>query len=66
MFNLGLYRETHEKFFSEIIRPRALIFGMQHQLVDLYQVCSNYDQRANKGPAPGVLHCLIDGKNLFV
>ena len=44
---IGLYREKHEKIFlSETIRHRALIFGMKHNLVDLYQVCSNY--------APGV------------
>ena len=29
-------------FLSETTRPRALIFGMKHHLVDLYQVCSNY------------------------
>ena len=32
----------HEKIFlSETTRPRALIFGMKHHLVDLHQVCSN-------------------------
>ena len=39
MFYKGLYRENHEKIFlSETARPRALIFGMKHHLVDLYQV----------------------------
>ena len=39
MFYIGLYREKHEQIFlSETIRPRALIFGMKHSLVDLYQV----------------------------
>ena len=43
MFYIGLYREKHGKIFlCETIRPRALIFGMKHVLVDLYQVCSNY------------------------
>ena len=40
---IGLYREKHEKIFlSETTSPRALIFGMKHHLVNLYQVCSNY------------------------
>ena len=35
-----LYREKHGKnFLSETIRPKALIFGKNHDLVDLYQVC---------------------------
>ena len=39
MFYIDIYREKHEKFFlSETI---SLIFGMQHHLVDLFQVCSN-------------------------
>ena len=41
MFYIGFYREKHEKIFlSETTRPRALVFGMKHHLVDLYQVCS--------------------------
>ena len=35
--------------------PRALIFDMEHQLVDLYQVCLNYVPGANNGPAQGVI-----------
>ena len=31
-----------KKYFSETTRSRALVFGMWHNLVDLYQVCSNY------------------------
>ena len=48
-------------FLSETLRPRALIFGMFHHLVDLYQVCSSYPPGANNGPKPGshVLHRLI-------
>ena len=43
--------EKPEKIFlSKTIRPRALIFGMKHHLVDLYQVCSNYVPGANHGP----------------
>ena len=38
---------------SETIRPRALIFGMQHCLVDLYQVCSNGGPGVQNGPAAG-------------
>ena len=55
MFYIGLYRENVEKIFlSETTRPRALIFGMYHHLVDLYQVCSNNSHGAKNGPAPGV------------
>ena len=63
MFYLGLYRGKHGKLFlSETIRPRALIFGMRHHLVDLYQVYSNYVPWVNNCPAPlgsHVLHRLI-------
>ena len=41
-------------FLSETIRPIALMFGMKHYLVDLYQVCSNYAPGAKNVPAPGV------------
>ena len=52
MLYIDLYREKHEKiFWSEITRPRALIFGMKHHLVDLYQVCSNYSP-GPKWPCP--------------
>ena len=40
----------HEKIWSEATRPRALIFGMKHHLVDLYQVCSNIPLRLKMGP----------------
>ena len=62
MFYIGLYRENGKKiFFSETTEPRALIFGMKHHLVNLYQVCSNNTPGARKGLAPGsnVLHRLI-------
>ena len=52
----GLYSEKCEKIFlSETTRPRVLIFGMKHHLVDLYQVCLNYIPRAKNGPVPGVI-----------
>ena len=39
MLYIDLYREKHENIFlSETTRPRALIFGMKHHLVDSYQV----------------------------
>ena len=54
MLYIDLYREKHETFFLfETIRPRALIFGMKHHLVDFYQLCSNYTPGSNYGPAPG-------------
>ena len=39
MFYIGLFREDF--FLSEITRPGAWIFGMQHQLVVFYHVGSN-------------------------
>ena len=35
----------------ETTRPSALIFGMEHCLVDLYQVCSNGASQIQNGPA---------------
>ena len=35
-------------------RPRALIFGMYHHLVNFYQVCSNYTSWAKNGPTARV------------
>ena len=56
MLYIGLYRENHEKIFlSETTRPRALIFGMKHYLVDLQKVCSNYTPGAKNG-TPGGSH----------
>ena len=57
MFYIGLYREKHEKIYlSETIRPRACLniwYVVNGDLVDLYQVCSNYPPGAKKnGPAP--------------
>ena len=53
MFYIGIYGEKHEKIFcSETIRPRALVYGMEHDLVDLYQVCSNYLPGAKNCPVP--------------
>ena len=40
-------------FLSEIIRPRALIFGMLHRLVGLYQGCLNDAIWAKNGPTLG-------------
>ena len=52
MFYIGLYREVRGKFSC----LKLLIFGMKHHLMDLYQVCSNYDPVAKNGPAPGVTY----------
>jgi len=43
MMALLFIGKSLEIFFSEIIRPRALIFGMKHQLMVFNQVCSNYN-----------------------
>ena len=37
MLNIHLFREKHKIFLSETVRPRALIFDMKHQKVDLNQ-----------------------------
>ena len=52
---LKIYFEmkTTKIFLSETTRPRAVIFGMKHHLVDLYQVCTNYAPGAKNGSAPG-------------
>ena len=42
MYFIGLYRESTKIFLSETIKPKTLIFDMSHDLVDLYQFCSNY------------------------
>ena len=70
LFYIGLYREI----LSETERPRALIFGMWHQLMDLYQVVFKLYTLGKKYPCPGeggsnVLHRLTQGKqetNLLV
>ena len=58
-------RKTLKFFFSETRKCRALIFGMKHLLVDLYQDCS-YDAPVVKtGLTPGVTiskHRNKDGK----
>ena len=52
MFYIGLYWEKHEKiFFSETTRPRALIFGMKHHLVNFYQFVW-----AKNGPPAGHMY----------
>ena len=40
---------------SETTKPRALIFGMWHHLITLYQICSNLNTRAPNGPALGII-----------
>ena len=62
MICIGLYRENVKKIFlSETTRSKALIFGMEQHLVDLYQVCSDYSHGAKYGQPRGshVLHGLI-------
>ena len=44
-------RRPSSKFFFENGRHRALIFGIQHLLVDPYQVCSYDAPGVNIGPA---------------
>ena len=55
MIYIGLFRGKHEKIFlSKTIRPRAFIFGMNHNLMNLYHVCSKDTPGAKMCPAPGV------------
>ena len=60
MLYIDINREKHEKIFlSETIRPRAMIFGMLHHLVD-------YALGAKNGPTPGVIYLSLAyiGKNI--
>ena len=41
-----------KNFLSETTRLRALMFGMKHHLVNLYQVCSNYIPGDKKWASP--------------
>ena len=40
-------------FLSKTARHRTLIFGVKHQIVNLYQVCSNYIPGAKTDPPRG-------------
>ena len=67
MFNIGLYRENMEKLFlSETIMPRALIFGIYHDILDLYQVCSNYASGAKNGPTSGVTKDMANFQHIAI
>ena len=57
--------DQHEKILSETIRPRALIFGLLHHLVDLYHVVQIMSLGPKMAPPGGshVLHRLISGKH---
>ena len=51
---------------SETIRPIALIFGLKHHLIDLYQVCTNYAPGAKNGPASGVIRDMVSAFNRYL
>ena len=53
MFYIGLYRQTHQQLLSETTRPRALVFGMKHHIMNLCQACANYIPGAKNGPHRG-------------
>ena len=40
-------------FLSEATRPKALIFGMKHHLMDFNLVCLNYAHGTKNWPCPG-------------
>ena len=52
-WNIGKRSQSSKFFFSETGRRRALIFGMQHLLVDLYQVCTYDAPRFKNWPSSG-------------
>ena len=52
-FTLACIGKCEKIFLSEPTGPKALIFGIKHHLVDLYQVCSNCTPGARNDPAPG-------------
>ena len=45
--------KNFKNLLPETTRPSALIFGMNHHLVVLYQVCSNYAPGAKIAPPGG-------------
>ena len=53
-WNIGKKKPIFKFFFAEIGSPRALIFGIYHLLVDLYQVCSYVTPGVKIGQAQGV------------
>ena len=62
MINIGLYSENMKRKSScKTTRPRALIFGLNYQLYDLYHVCLNNASGAKLGHVLEVtfLHRLI-------
>ena len=63
MFDIG-FKCLTKIFMSETIGPRALIFGVYHHLVDLYQFCSNYTPWAKNG-TPWGSHVLLETSIMF-
>ena len=61
-WSIGTKKRIFKFFFSETGRPRALIFFMQHLLVDLYQVCSYDAHGVKSGPSLGVTSWNMDQK----
>ena len=60
MFYTGLYREKHEEILLyETIGLRALIFGMWHDLLDLYKVCSNHASGSKMATPQGHMFYIV-------
>ena len=51
---LAIHRKTLNIFFTETIRPRALILDMQNRLMVFFQVCSNNDPGLKMAPPWGL------------
>ena len=45
MFYIGLYRDIMKNVLSDTTKPRALIFGMNHQL-SVFKLCPKNDPTA--------------------
>ena len=65
MISIGLFYRENKK--SSGLKPQGLIFGMYHDQVDFYQVCSKYGPglKSSLAVGPHVFHRLIWKNNLF-
>ena len=55
IFTWSYIGKNKNKFLSETTWHRALLFAMQHHLVDLYHGCSNYAPVAKLSSTTGVI-----------
>ena len=56
--------KTLKIVFPETTKSRAFIFGMQHHLVHLYHVCSNYTPGLKNGHRGNMFYMVYMEKNM--